>query len=649
MEKVFNLNIDTKDKKIIDIKGLKQFDNSSVLYINITQNSVSFDLTDCMARLNFLKEDGEILLYMADIIDAKNGKVKIKLSTQVLKNPGIVKVDLSIFDKNIMKITSLDFTMQIEKSIYSNEYYLQRADFDIVQSMHIEEEGRIKNEKTRIEAESNRITDEKKRSDAEELRNEKETERISNEEKRVQAENKRNEDEHTRSEAENKRKECESNRIDQEKIRIENEKTRVEAEDQRKIADNTMAENELARITYEQQRQANEKARTEKETKRITDEKLRTEAEEKRVQNEKLRVEKEAERINSENTRVTAEQKRETNETNRVEAEKTRVKEWDKIKNTFKDNAPGDMKSIVYDKNGNGKVDIAELAESVEWENIKNKPNFDEIGKVKSVNSKTGEVVLKAEDIIAKDGTTLEKFKEEVTTQYEESMKQFEDIRDKNKPQNIAIHINVETGNDDNSGLKEIEAIKTIKRLYQVIALYTHLEEITLHIYGNDPDFYLILKDLKHTVVEFHNNKIGKIKLTDCIDIKIKGNAEVSHINCYRSYLMIKDMKIYDNGNGALYSGTGYGTSSAISVFDSIIYLRDITLTGKCDTIIDAFESTVFLLENITGNDVKYWFTNNHSDNNHFKSLYYTKTVVLKIKYTISKFKTLKDGGEYTE
>ncbi|QPW59458.1 BppU family phage baseplate upper protein [Clostridium phage CWou-2020a] len=131
----------------MNIKGLKQFDNNSILYITISENSKIFDLTDCTVRLNFLKEDKEVLLYMSDIVDAKKGKIKIKLSTQVLKNPGLVKVDLSIYDKNIMKITSLDFTMQVEKSIYSNEYYLQRADFDIVQSMHIDEEKRIKMKK----------------------------------------------------------------------------------------------------------------------------------------------------------------------------------------------------------------------------------------------------------------------------------------------------------------------------------------------------------------------------------------------------------------------------------------------------------------------------------------------------------------------
>lgn len=35
----------------------------------------------------------------------------------------------------------------------------------------------------------------------------------------------------------------------------------------------------------------------------------------------------------------------------------------------------GDMVKDIYDKNNNGKVDIAEIAESIEWTNVKNKPN----------------------------------------------------------------------------------------------------------------------------------------------------------------------------------------------------------------------------------------------------------------------------------
>ncbi|WP_053071462.1 BppU family phage baseplate upper protein [Clostridium haemolyticum] len=532
IDKIFNLKIDTKNKSITTVTGLKQFDNNSILNITLLQNSLALDLSNCTVRLNFIREDKRVLLYMTDIVSAREGKVSIKLSPEVLEKPGNIQADISVFDSNLLKITSATFNLKVDKSIYSNDYYFNMKDFDIVQRMHIEEEARIKNEKTRIEAESNRITDEKKRSDAEALRNEKETERISNEEKRVQAENKRNEDEHIRIEAENKRKEYESNRIDQEKIRVENEKARSKSEDQRKIADNTMAENELARITYEQQRQANEKARTEKETKRITNEKLRTEAEEKRVEDEKLRVEKEIERANSENTRVTAEQKRETNETNRVEAEKTRVEEWDKIKNTFKDNAPGDMKAVVYDKNNNGKVDIAEVAESIDWDNVKNKPDFSEIGKVKSVNSKTGEVVLKAADIKGEDGTNLE------------------ELISKTKVvplEDNVIYVNALKGNDktgdgsfDNPFASLTSAVVESNRRN----LLTNLTPIVIKLQSNLNDAQFI--NNFHGCLNLNNHEInGTLTMRNCTGNIINGVIEgfrIRHCNLIIQQVTMKDL-----------------------------------------------------------------------------------------------------------
>ncbi|KOC32554.1 BppU family phage baseplate upper protein [Clostridium botulinum] len=344
MEKVFNLNIDTKDKKIMNVTGIKQFDNNSVLYINITQNSVSFDLTDCTIRLNFLKEDEEVLLYMADIIDAKKGKIKIKLSTQVLKDPGSIKCDLSIFDKNIMKITSLDFTMQVEKSIYSNEYYLQRADFDIVQSMHIEEEKRLKNERDRIAAEDKRAT-------------------------------------------------AETTRVNQENTREDNEKKRIEAEKKRATAENTRADNELGRITAECGRSTEEKKREAAEATRINQENNRIAAEKTRqaeyIKNKNL--------VDNFSVCQVYDPKVNYKKFNRVVFNGSTyecLKDCKEIDPNNKDNwiciaekGNGNMSTSTYDKNNNGKVDVAEVAESVEWNNVKNKP-----GIVNSINGQTGTI-----------------------------------------------------------------------------------------------------------------------------------------------------------------------------------------------------------------------------------------------------------------
>ena len=65
------------------------------------------------------------------------------------------------------------------------------------------------------------------------------------------------------------------------------------------------------------------------------------------------------------------------------------------VKTDLKNN----MHINIYDKNQNGKVDIAEIAESVDWENVKNKPDLNRIGKVTSVNGQTGAVTLSSSGI----------------------------------------------------------------------------------------------------------------------------------------------------------------------------------------------------------------------------------------------------------
>lgn len=67
-------------------------------------------------------------------------------------------------------------------------------------------------------------------------------------------------------------------------------------------------------------------------------------------------------------------------------------KSWVKTPNKDELDKKGDMHTNIYDKNQNGKVDIAEVAESVDWGNIKNKPDLS--GKVTSVNGQTGAVTL---------------------------------------------------------------------------------------------------------------------------------------------------------------------------------------------------------------------------------------------------------------
>ncbi|KEH89548.1 hypothetical protein Z967_08140 [Clostridium novyi A str. 4540] len=183
MDKIFNLKIDTKNKSITTVTGLKQFDNNSILNITLLQNSLALDLSNCTVRLNFIREDKRVLLYMTDIVSAREGKVSIKLSPEVLEKSGLVKADISVFDSNLLKITSTTFNLKVDKAIYDDTYFTDK-DLDLMQQEYVREKERQNNENNRKSNESNRVQ-------AETKRGQNENTRISNEEARKKAENTR--------------------------------------------------------------------------------------------------------------------------------------------------------------------------------------------------------------------------------------------------------------------------------------------------------------------------------------------------------------------------------------------------------------------------------------------------------------------------
>ncbi|EJE7236807.1 BppU family phage baseplate upper protein [Clostridium botulinum] len=240
MEKQFNLIIDTKRTGFNAVRGFKQEENNSVLYINLVQNSIPFDLTGLTVRINFKRPDGQVLLQMADVTNATEGKIKVNILTRVLKLVGEVKADLSIFNKENEKITSASFSMFVDAPIYTNDYITKNDEFDIIQRVWTSEDERIRAENKRKENETNRQSTENTR--------------IANEDSRKVEETKRSNNEKTREDNEIERKKNETNRIENEKnravdevIRGKNEENRVTKESERTQAESIRETNETTR------------------------------------------------------------------------------------------------------------------------------------------------------------------------------------------------------------------------------------------------------------------------------------------------------------------------------------------------------------------------------------------------------------------
>lgn len=234
------------------------------------------------------------------------------------------------------------------------------------------------------------------------------------------------------------RKTNEDNRKQEETIRISNENTRKTNEDNRIQAENTREVNEDSRKVNETTRENNEIIRQSAETQRISSEDARKLEENKRVQAEKDRELNETTRqttytemtntINNISICEEYDSSKQYKKLNRVTLNgssyecikdcqgvlPTDTTYWICIAEKGKDGTgSGNMHTSTYDKDGDGVVDLAKTANEVDWNNVLNKPDLSQIGKVQSVNSKipdvSGNISISASDITTNDSITVEK------------------------------------------------------------------------------------------------------------------------------------------------------------------------------------------------------------------------------------------------
>lgn len=253
--------------------------------------------------------------------------------------------------------------------------------------------------------------------------------------------------------------------------------------------------NEVKRIAEEDKRLKNESGRQTKETERCN-------LENKRKSDEKIRNNKEIERLENEKIRISSENQRIKAETSRIEAEKSRVIEWNSIKETYAEKNIGDMKKNIYDKNNDGIVDkahlaniaekahlsdISTIANSIEWNNVKNKP-----------------VQLK------------------VLTE----------------PLNL--YVDTATGNDNNIGTSENNKFKTINRAIKEINEY--------HIINADVNIYIVPGVYNENIEMNGNIGSGDILFRNsAYDSIVLDSNERINITQYKYYVNINRLYIKNN------------------------------------------------------------------------------------------------------
>ncbi|CAM3017786.1 BppU family phage baseplate upper protein [Hathewaya histolytica] len=114
---IYNLPIDIK-KEIYDKITVKQEDTKSrYLNITLTDNSLPIDLTGHTVKIFILKPDKSKIFNNVKVLNPKEGKIEVELTTQALLLPGDINLELVIYGSDNSILSSKILSICIEKKL----------------------------------------------------------------------------------------------------------------------------------------------------------------------------------------------------------------------------------------------------------------------------------------------------------------------------------------------------------------------------------------------------------------------------------------------------------------------------------------------------------------------------------------------------
>lgn len=240
---VKELSLDVAAVNRIQAVLAKQYDyKSRYLLVQLTDNGTNITVeSTSVVTINASRADGESAAFLGTV--ETDGRVRVPLAYWMLELDDVVKCDISVVDTEGRKLTTTNFTIEVEHANYSGEDIEEDENYDLLVALLEEvaqyqeaEAGRVTAEAARVTAENGRVAAETARDTAETSRASAETTRQSNESARVTAETARDSAETLRATAETLRQAAETARDTAEAGRVSAEVARNTAESERASA-----------------------------------------------------------------------------------------------------------------------------------------------------------------------------------------------------------------------------------------------------------------------------------------------------------------------------------------------------------------------------------------------------------------------------
>jgi hypothetical protein len=105
------------DKELIQTISGQQGDTSRKIRFYLTQNSLPYDLTDCIVKIYLIKPDGNLVFNNTTIENSAQGKILVELTEQILAVQGSATCQLKIYGTDNTLISSSIFYVTIKQSL----------------------------------------------------------------------------------------------------------------------------------------------------------------------------------------------------------------------------------------------------------------------------------------------------------------------------------------------------------------------------------------------------------------------------------------------------------------------------------------------------------------------------------------------------
>ncbi len=115
--KTINLDV---NKPFYEVLHAKQNDNARYLLFNLLNNGVPFVLTDKTVRAYAIKPDGTKIYNDLTIINAINGQAELQLTSQMLAVPGMISVELVIFEGTDI-LSTVKFVIEVTGNLRNDD------------------------------------------------------------------------------------------------------------------------------------------------------------------------------------------------------------------------------------------------------------------------------------------------------------------------------------------------------------------------------------------------------------------------------------------------------------------------------------------------------------------------------------------------